>query len=214
MKNSQKNRFTKIILFVSLLISSLTSFAQSSDWTKDDRNNIYEEYLNALTKYRNITQEQKESISLCCLKEITEKYNKKEFHSKIEVELKRIREATISTCAKNVGVNLGETSIKEETKETKSGIINAENFSGTWTSNVGDYTFTATDGTYTCKSATERGCMNDRGDFVIKGKKVIISSTRTFCGWSAGTFTIASVSSDEIVLVDYSGREMRLIKMK
>lgn len=77
------------------------------EWTKDDRNNLYNDYLSLLTNYRNLTPEQKESIALCCLDGTTAKYAKKDFVSKIEIEIKRIHEAQVTQCAKNIGVELG-----------------------------------------------------------------------------------------------------------
>jgi len=57
--------------------------------------------------------------------------------------------------------------------------------------------------------------MNDRGDFVIKGRGLTIKSNRDFCGWAEGKFTIISVSDEEIVLNDKNNnRELRLKKMK
>lgn len=216
MKNFQIFKLTKIILFLSIFVSSFTCFSQNSEWTKDDRNTIYNEYLDALTKYKNISVDQKKSIALDCMKEITKKYTRKDYRDLIDVELERIQEATINTSAKNVGVSLQTEvkAVKEETRNDNNG-FREEDFSGMWTSEIGDYTFMAKDKTYTCKSATNRGCMNDRGDFVIKGRGLIIKSGRDFCPWAEGKFTIISVSSEEIVLSDKSNnRELRLKKIK
>lgn len=62
--------------------------------------------MSYLGKYRNISEEQKESISLCYLDEVTKKYTKQDFQSKIEIEIKRIKEAIINQCTKNLGIEL------------------------------------------------------------------------------------------------------------
>ncbi len=215
MKNLQNFKFTKIILFLSLFFSSLSCFSQGIEWTKDDRNSIYSEYLDALTKYKNITIDQKKSIALDCMKEITKKYTKKDYRDLIDVELERIQEATINTSTKNVGVSLSDVKVKEEYSKNDSNTFREEDFSGMWSSEIGDYIFMAKDKTYTCKSSSSRGCMNDRGDFVIKGRGLTIESNKSFCGWSNGRFTIISISSEEIVLNDKSNnRELRLKKIK
>ena len=64
-------------------------------------------------KYQNLSTEQKESISLCYLDEITKKYTKKDYQNKIDIEIKKIRETTLTLCSKNIGIELSETK-KEE----------------------------------------------------------------------------------------------------
>ena len=91
-----------LLLFCAVSLNCLSQ----NDWTKDDRNNLYDEYLGSLTKHKNLTSKQKETIGLCCLEATTIKYTKKEFSSKIEIEIKRIHESVIDQCAKNIGVVL------------------------------------------------------------------------------------------------------------
>jgi subtilisin-like proprotein convertase family protein len=111
--------------------------AQSTDWTKDDRNNIYNDCMSYIGKYQNVTTEQKESISICYLNEITEKYTKKDYQNKIDIEIKKIRETTLTLCSKNLGLELSETK-KEETKkeeakkETTSSNPTKEALKGHW----------------------------------------------------------------------------------
>jgi len=91
-----------------------SSSAQNS-WTKDERSNIYNECVGFLGKYVHLSPEQKETVSLCYLDEITKKYNRNDYQNKIEVEVKKIRETTLTLCSKNVGVELAEPK-KEEPK--------------------------------------------------------------------------------------------------
>jgi hypothetical protein len=87
--------------------------SQTTNWTKDDRNNIYSDCMSYSTKYKNLSSEQKESICLCYLEETTKKYIKTDFESKIDIEIKRIKDATLIQCAKNIGLELN-TQSKEE----------------------------------------------------------------------------------------------------
>ena len=102
-----------------ICIYSYNLFPQSSTWTKDDRNNLYDDCLSYLTKYKNTTQEQRESVALCYLDEITNKYVKTDFQAKIDIEVKRIKDGVITGCAKNLGVALDVPLTPEKVSETK-----------------------------------------------------------------------------------------------
>lgn len=71
-----------------MLLIVTNSFAQLYEWSKEDRNNLYSECYNSISKF-NITSEQKESLSLCYLEEITKSFTKREYQSKIEIEIKK-----------------------------------------------------------------------------------------------------------------------------
>lgn len=110
---------------ITLLISSisLSLYSQSAIWTKDDRNNIYDDCMSYITKYNFTTKEQKESISLCYISEVTKKYTKLEFQAMIDIEVKRIKESVIDQCAKNIGVDLKIQQNKEDLEQKKVGQI-------------------------------------------------------------------------------------------
>jgi len=93
------------LIFLGFISLNLISQGQN-DWTKDDRNNLFQDYLSILTSHNELTKEQKETIALCCLESTATKYTKKEFSSKIEIEIKRINSSMLSQCSKNIGVNL------------------------------------------------------------------------------------------------------------
>ena len=105
-----------LFLFVGFSFFGLSQ----SDWTKEDRSNLYDEYISKLTQYKSISNEQRESISLCCLESTTLKYSKKDFSSKIEIEIKRIHESIIGQCAKNIGVELQSSPIESTDKPVNS----------------------------------------------------------------------------------------------
>jgi len=123
-----------------LLLFAAVSFncLSQNDWTKDDRNNLYDEYLGIITKYKNLTSEQKESIGLCCLDATTTKYTKKDFAAKIEIEIKRIQESVIGQCAKNIGVVLETSKIEpENVKISSNNVFSKENLVGSWRTDKG-----------------------------------------------------------------------------
>lgn len=104
-----------ILLSISVFFT-IHSYSQTF-WTKNDRESLYSEYLNMLSKYKTVSLEQKESIALCALESTTAKYNKSDFETKIDIELKRIYESQMSQCSKNIGVDLQLSSQMSETKE-------------------------------------------------------------------------------------------------
>ena len=101
----------KKLLALVFLFQILNSYSQTPDqvWTKDARNGVYNDILNEITVYKNLTEEQKQSIGLCCLNKITDDYKMSEYQAKIDVELKNIKSSAISLCAKSIGVALGST---------------------------------------------------------------------------------------------------------
>ena len=125
--------FTLLITFYGICL-----YSQSSGWTKDDRNNIYDECMSYITKYRNTTVSQRESLALCYLDEVTTKYTKADFEAKIDVELKRIKDALITQCSKNLGIDLTIDQVKQEPviekKEiaTPKNIVSREGLVGKW----------------------------------------------------------------------------------
>ena len=123
----------KIIYTLTLVFFSVLSFSQNSEWTKAERNNLFEECMSATSKYKNISKEQQESLSLCFLEEITKQYSKKEYQSKIEVELNRIHQSTITLCAKNIGVSIENTKTTgKETRKLNDGNFNRKDLIGVW----------------------------------------------------------------------------------
>lgn len=134
---------TIITTIVVLLLFKTTSTCQVDlqSWTKSDRENLFQDCLSHLSKYKGTLQEQKESISLCYLEKITEKYSKNDFSNKIEVETKRIKESLITECSKNLGISLNSELVedpvakKEEPQKVESVtdlICKKENLIGKW----------------------------------------------------------------------------------
>jgi hypothetical protein len=94
----------KLLLSLFCLIT-IFSFSQN-EWTKDDRNTIYQDYLSILSQNKELVSDLKNTIALCAMNTTCEKYTRKDFAAKIEIELKRIQEAQLSICAKNSGVDI------------------------------------------------------------------------------------------------------------
>jgi hypothetical protein len=130
----------RIFSFLSIFVLFTTVLlAQNDDWTKDDRSNIYNDCMGYIGKFPNLTQDNKESLSLCYLDEITKKYSKKEYSLKIDVEIKKIRESTLSICAKNLGLDLSEYKKEEPKKEVNSSVISKENLIGHWKDDASEF---------------------------------------------------------------------------
>jgi len=142
-----------------LLICSLSIglFSQSNVWSKADRNNVYDDCISYITKYKNTTTEQRESISLCYLDEVTKKYTKADFEAKIDIEIKRIKEAIITQCAKNLGIDLTTEAKKEEVvvekkeKEISKNVPSKAGLIGKWKTNDNAIIEFKENGSYTKK---------------------------------------------------------------
>lgn len=188
-----------ISIIAALTAFALTSFAQTSDWTKDDRNNIYNDCMGYIGKYQNLTTEQKESISICYLDEITKKYSKKDYQNKIDIEVKKIRETTLTLCSKNLGIELSENKKEEPkkeepkkessstnpTKELLTGHWKDEN-SEFWLFETGDYKMQYTDG----KTA--------KGTWKIDGDQLNLYKDQLF-GTSEKVFKILIFTTEKFV---------------
>jgi hypothetical protein len=126
-----------ILLFMSIVLIGFSCFGQSGIWTKEDRNNIYDDCMSYIGKYKNLNTDQRESISLCYLNEITKQYTKQEYQNKIDIEIKKIRESTLSLCSKNLGIDLSEQKKEEpivvQPKEDNTELeVTKENLKGHW----------------------------------------------------------------------------------
>ena len=179
----------KSISIIAVLTAfGLTSVAQTFDWTKDDRNNIYNDCMGYIGKYQNLTTEQKESISICYLDEITKKYSKKDYQNKIDIEIKKIRETTLTLCSKNIGIELSDQKKEEpkvEPKKTETSEMKAtkENLIGHWKDDesefwlfeTGDYKMQYNDG------KTAKGTWKLDGDQLsLYKEKLLWSNEKVF----------------------------------
>ena len=167
-------------ILIALIGCSSGFLAQNQNWNKDERHNLYEDCIGYTTKYKTLSSEQKESLCLCYLEETTKKYLKSDFEAKIDIELKRLKEAMLTQCAKNIGVDLAvqpkENLTKDEPKdpiksEVVKGIINKNILLGKWkTDNLSIIEFKE-DGTYFEKRGDNNLTSNNGYivDGVIKG---------------------------------------------
>jgi hypothetical protein len=134
---------TKLLCLITIIFSfPKIASSQNSDWLKDDRNNVYNDCMSNTTKYKSATEEQRQSVCLCYMDEITKKFSKSEYNSKIDIEIKRIRESTISQCSKNTGVTLTEDLPMPEKvvqSEVSENIATKENLVGHWKESDGEF---------------------------------------------------------------------------
>jgi hypothetical protein len=144
--------FTLLFSTLAIAISS-----QTDTWTKTDRTNLFEDCMSTITKYKNITGEQKESISLCYISEITKKYSKTEVDAMIDIEIKRTKEAMINQCSKNLGIELNsqikgeEVVIEKKVEELKKNVNSRELLIGSWKSSDDGVISFKEDGTFLIK---------------------------------------------------------------
>lgn len=116
------------IMLIISLISIGRIFSQETSWSKDGRSIVYTEFSDAVSPYKNLSQEQKETLSLCCLDEITKQFDQKEYQSKLDIELRRIKSAIITQCGKKLGFDLSiaqqSNDVSDWNKESRSNLYN------------------------------------------------------------------------------------------
>jgi hypothetical protein len=134
------------ILSLTLLLCSIGNLKSSTNWTKEDRAILYQEYIDILNNYPNIGKDQKESIAICALNSICEKYTKSDYQSKIDIEIKRIKESTVNICAKNISIDLSNNNSSEKDKDNG---LTKEALTGKWKTDVGFTIEFFTNGTFT-----------------------------------------------------------------
>ena len=203
----------KITIFTLLIsILSLNGFSQSDPWTKTDRTNLYDDCLSYVTKYKNTTADQRESISLCYMDEVTKKYTKADFQTRIEIEVKRIKEAVINQCAKNLGIDLNTTEAKKEEvviKEEKKEVVNNHKYPlktdllGKWKTDKGNIVEFKDGGKYnetTIKGVVTPGdwFLDDKGVLTINREYhyVVLLTKKSKVDIIKGVYNIESFSSD------------------
>lgn len=154
-----KQNFTLIAI---ILLFNFKAIGQQNIWTKSDRSIIYEECLAETIKYKNLTNEQRETLSLCMLDEISNKYTKQEYFAKIEIEIVRLKQSILSLCSKNLGFSLDNKIINVD--------VDANN-----TSKINEGNFTRNDIIGIWRDENSKFFINDDGTFLVKfdnGKSV------------------------------------------
>jgi hypothetical protein len=189
----------QITLTTILLGISIATFAQNNSWSKNDRNMIYEDCLATLTTdYKSLTQDQRETVSLCFLNEITEKFNKDDYQNKIDAELRRIKSSTIIQCAKNIGAELNKEVLEEkknpepvkldENKPTRKNLEGhwKDEESEFWLFETGDFKMVKQDGS------------SSKGTWKIDGDVLTLYHDKMF-GTSQKDFKILMFTPDKFV---------------
>lgn len=185
----------KNILTTALIISTQFIFGQDNIWGKSDRNLIYEECLAHLTtEYKSLSLEQRETMSLCYLNEITAKFNKNEYQSKIDAELRRIKSSTIIQCAKNIGAELNKKEEEVEPVKVVENKATRQNLQGHWKDEesefwlfeTGDFKMVKMDGS------------SSKGTWKIDGDVLTLYHDKMF-GTSQKDFKILMFSSEKFV---------------
>lgn len=192
----------KLIKYVCFLLFSCVqiSNAQSYEWTKQERNDIYENCMSELDNYKEMSEEINESLCLCYLNEITEKYRKRDFDTKIDVELRRIRQSNIIQCSKNLGIDLEGESEEVAEIESENVEITNEAIEGKWTFEKGQFTFYS-DGEYKYQSNIGGKC---RGKWDFNNSYLNINSA--WCGNQS--FEVIKVTDNEIIMYKKKGRQL------
>lgn len=120
----------KSLIVIALTFLSILVSAQDRGWTKGSRTIVFEEYMSLLSKYQNLQQGQKETIALCCVEEVVKQFAKADYDLKMEIEIKRLQNGTITNCSQKAGIELKEVVVEktpekvEWNKDAKQSLLN------------------------------------------------------------------------------------------
>lgn len=186
---------TILSILVLFLLNSV-SFGQVGTWGKSDRDNVYNDCMSFLgSNYKHLSNDQKETISLCFLDQVTSKFTKETYQAKIEVELKRLRSATIGECAKTHGIELIMPVVSAEPQKAKSDKPNKDNLTGHWKEKHEDREFWLNDGgNFTMMYEGKRS----NGTWKIDDDKLTLYFDRMF-GTKQMDYEILMFSDDKFV---------------
>lgn len=186
----------RIIALVYLMFAFLlSSNAQNNNWTKSDNENLFSDCKSYISKYNSLTDEQRESLCMCYYKEINKKYSRAEFMAMLDIEVKRIKEATISQCAKISSYELSEK--KEEPKvepKKDESVPTKENLIGHWKDDESEFWLFET-GDYKMQYKTGKSA---KGTWKIDGDQLSLYKEKML--WSnEKVFKILIYTSDKFV---------------
>ncbi len=199
----------KLILAATILMTSIVGFGQTNSWNKSDRNLIYEDCLAFLTtEYRTLSLDQRETISLCYLNEITTKYNKDEYQSKIDAELRRIKSSIVNQCAKNIGADLNKSIPVTEDKKLEQvkiaeNKVTRQNLQGHWKDDESEFWLFET-GDF---KMIKRDGSSSKGTWKIDGDILTLYHDKIF-GTSQKDFKILMFTQDKFVYQSTKNRKL------
>lgn len=185
-RNFEMAFMRRYIIAIIVCLVCIDAVAQTK-WTKSERNNLYEDCISSVSKNSEISKEQKESICLCYIDEISKKYPSEEYHAKIEVELKRIADVMLAQCSKNLGISLG----KEVVEEQK---VSKEKIKGHWKDSECEF-WLNDDDTYTMKYSDGK---SSKGTWNVSGNELNLYQ-KGFLNKKEKYFNIIDWSEDKFV---------------
>ncbi len=77
-----------------------------AEWVKEDKIKLVNEFNDHLKNYPNLTDDHRETLSLCFIDEITSMYKKAEYFEMIDMEHKKIKQTYLSKCAIHSKIDL------------------------------------------------------------------------------------------------------------
>lgn len=177
----------KKILVLTMVFMSILGYSQ--EWTKSQRQEMYDLSKNNFVLNKGLSQEQQKAISLCFMETVTKEYTSTEYHNKIDIELENIHSSIIDRCAKKMGLSLNKKEeVKEESKNEKLD-VSFSNIRGNWKDDK--------DGSLLYLQSNSKFVLTN-GDQTRKGKWRI-EGTYLILAW-LGKYTILELTSTSMTL--------------
>lgn len=201
----------QLIVMLTILLATNITYGQTDTWGKSDRDNVYNDCMSYLgSNHKHLSNEQKETISLCFLDKTTSQYTKTNYQAKIEIELKRLRSATVGECAKTHGIELN--APVEATTPAKPTIDGPtkENLVGHWKEKSEDREFELSSmGTFTMVYVGKRST----GKWQLDGMKLTLFFDRLF-GSKERVYDIEIFKEDNFGYTSSKGTFYNVVRVK
>ena len=186
--------------FLVLAMVFMSTFVYSQDWTKSQRQELYELARNNFVLNKGLSEQQQKAIALCFMETVTKEYTSTEYHNKIDIELESIHNSIIDQCAKKMGLSLNKEKVKEEPKNKKLD-ISFSNVKGNWQGGDGSVLYLQENSKYILNESD--GNVR-KGKWRIEGNKLVLT-------W-IGSLAILELTSETMTL--NKGKELESFKRK
>lgn len=170
-----------------LIMTLMSIFGYSQEWTKSQRQELYDLAKNNFVLNKGLSQEQQKAISLCFMETVTKEYTSTEYHNKIDIELESINNSIIDQCAKKMGLSLNKAEVKPEPKNKKLDISFA-NVQGNWKGDDGSVLYLQENSKFILTTSDN----TRKGKWRIEGSKLVLS-------W-IGSLPILELTSEKMTL--------------
>lgn len=191
LRDLQKTQITKCAKEIGIDLSETKQEVKEEvvkeEWTKESKTNLYNEALSVLGKYE-LSQKQKETVSLCLTNEISQNFTKGQLDNMIEPEVKKIKNEYLKKCLDKNNVVI---------KQPNNNKLDKKSIIGCWQSS-NDYTLCFFE-TGEVEKRMDKGLRKtSKGKWFLEAEKIIL---------------VMKDIKEEYKVSYYSGESLKLVEV-